>query len=203
MGLPRTQWPRRAAGAPPRDQCAALRLPNFLVKARPARPGHCGGNHPGIASAKVDLRALDQQMGSSVGAIGVRQVMQETGTQMKVGDIQKLEPNIHAGVNYLRLMEDAYFDEPGLVRRRGPSSPLGHTTPGRIASRLCSRKPRKALWIPTGGSRTWSTWRPIGSGRRRSPTSRRSSGTTSPISRSRRPSGNALMLGRPWTGGNR
>ena len=155
MGLPRTQWPRRAAGAPPRDQCAALRLPNFLVKARPARPGHCGGNHPGIASAKVDLRALDHQMGSSVRAIGVMQIMQETGTQMKVGDIQKLEPNIHAGVNYLRLMEDAYFDEPGLVRRRGPSSPLGHTTPGRIASGLCSGKRRKALWIPTGGSRTW------------------------------------------------
>ena len=57
---------------------------------------------------------LDQRMRSPVGAIGVMQVMPETGARMKVGDIRKLEPNIHAGVKYLRQIEDTYFDEPGL-----------------------------------------------------------------------------------------
>jgi membrane-bound lytic murein transglycosylase MltF len=33
---------------------------------------------------------------------------------MKVGDIRQLEPNIHAGVKYLRHVENTYFDEPSL-----------------------------------------------------------------------------------------
>ena len=33
---------------------------------------------------------------------------------MRVGDIQQLEPNIHAGVKYLRHMENVYFAEPDL-----------------------------------------------------------------------------------------
>jgi membrane-bound lytic murein transglycosylase MltF len=57
---------------------------------------------------------LDQKVRSPVGAIGVMQLMPATGAQMKVGDVEKLEPNIHAGVKYLRHVEDAYFGEPGL-----------------------------------------------------------------------------------------
>ena len=33
---------------------------------------------------------------------------------MKVGDIHKLENNIHAGVKYLRLMADRYYTDPGI-----------------------------------------------------------------------------------------
>jgi membrane-bound lytic murein transglycosylase MltF len=56
---------------------------------------------------------LDQAMRSRVGAIGVMQVMPRTGKEMSVGDIRKLEPNIHAGVKYIRFMEDQYYaDEP-------------------------------------------------------------------------------------------
>ncbi|HVP59005.1 MAG TPA: lytic transglycosylase F [Myxococcaceae bacterium] len=57
---------------------------------------------------------LDQQVISPAGAIGIMQIMPATGAQMKVGDIRNLEPNIHAGVKYLRHVEDSYFDEPGL-----------------------------------------------------------------------------------------
>jgi membrane-bound lytic murein transglycosylase MltF len=42
------------------------------------------------------------------------QLLPATGAQMKVGDINKLEPNIHAGVKYLRHVEDTYFNEPSL-----------------------------------------------------------------------------------------
>ncbi len=56
---------------------------------------------------------LDQKVRSKVGAIGVMQVMPATGKELKVGDITKLEPNIHAGVKYVRFMIDQYYaDEP-------------------------------------------------------------------------------------------
>ena len=56
---------------------------------------------------------LDQSVRSPVGAIGVMQVMPPTGKEMNVGDIHKVDPNIHAGVKYMRLMMDQHFkDEP-------------------------------------------------------------------------------------------
>jgi membrane-bound lytic murein transglycosylase MltF len=52
---------------------------------------------------------LDQRVKSRVGAIGVMQVMPATGKELKVGDVTQTEPNIHAGVKYLRFMVDQYF----------------------------------------------------------------------------------------------
>ena len=41
------------------------------------------------------------------------QVMPATGKDMKVGDITQVEPNIHAGVKYMRFMMDQFYkDEP-------------------------------------------------------------------------------------------
>src|SRR4051812_27047710 len=56
---------------------------------------------------------LDQEVKSPVGAIGVMQVMAPTGKELNVGDITEVESNIHAGVKYMRFMEDQYFkDDP-------------------------------------------------------------------------------------------
>jgi membrane-bound lytic murein transglycosylase MltF len=56
---------------------------------------------------------LDHSAKSHVGAIGVMQLMPETGKELKVGDITKLEPNIHAGIKYIRAMVDRnYANEP-------------------------------------------------------------------------------------------
>ena len=56
---------------------------------------------------------LDQSAKSHVGAIGVMQVMPATGKDLDVGDITKVEPNIHAGVKYFRFMMDEFYkDEP-------------------------------------------------------------------------------------------
>lgn len=52
---------------------------------------------------------LNQEARSSVGAIGIMQLMPETGRAMDVGDIHEIEANIHAGVKYIRFMEDRYF----------------------------------------------------------------------------------------------
>ena len=56
---------------------------------------------------------LNQAAKSPVGAIGVMQLMPETGAEMKVGDIHQEEPNIHAGVKYFyTMMQERYGNEP-------------------------------------------------------------------------------------------
>jgi membrane-bound lytic murein transglycosylase MltF len=52
---------------------------------------------------------LDNNVKSHVGAIGVMQVMPETGKELNVGDIRVLEPNIHAGVKFMRAIVDRNF----------------------------------------------------------------------------------------------
>jgi membrane-bound lytic murein transglycosylase MltF len=66
-----------------------------------------------MAAQGYQESTLDQDVKSPVGAIGVMQVMPPTGKELKVGDITQIEPNIHAGVKYMRFMMDQYFkDEP-------------------------------------------------------------------------------------------
>jgi membrane-bound lytic murein transglycosylase MltF len=66
-----------------------------------------------MAAQAYQESGLDHSRRSHVGAIGVMQVMPKTGAEMKVGDIRQLEPNIHAGVKYIRFMMDHYYaDEP-------------------------------------------------------------------------------------------
>ena len=56
---------------------------------------------------------FEQNKRSAVGAIGVMQLMPATGVEMKVGNIRRLEPNIHAGIKYIHfIMERYYADEP-------------------------------------------------------------------------------------------
>jgi len=54
---------------------------------------------------------LDHNARSAVGAIGVMQVMPQTGKDLKVGDIHQIEPNIHAGVKYIRSIVDRYYSK--------------------------------------------------------------------------------------------
>ena len=57
--------------------------------------------------------ALNQQVKSKVGAIGVMQLMPATGKEMNVGDITQEEANIHAGIKYFNATEDRlYAKEP-------------------------------------------------------------------------------------------
>jgi len=66
-----------------------------------------------MAAQGYQESTLDQDVRSPVGAIGVMQIMPPTGKELNVGDISKVEPNIHAGVKYMRFMVDQYYkDEP-------------------------------------------------------------------------------------------
>ncbi len=59
---------------------------------------------------------LDQQARSRVGAIGVMQVMPATGKELNVGDVTQLDPNIHAGVKYMRFMIEKYYENEPMTK---------------------------------------------------------------------------------------
>jgi membrane-bound lytic murein transglycosylase MltF len=77
---------------------------------------------------------LRQEARSPVGAIGVMQVMPETGKSMKTGDITEIEPNIHAGVKFIRAMMNEYYaNEPMDQLNKGLFSFAAYNAgPGRI-----------------------------------------------------------------------
>jgi membrane-bound lytic murein transglycosylase MltF len=77
---------------------------------------------------------LDHAARSSVGAVGIMQVLPSTGKDMKVGDVHQLEPNIHAGVKYIRFMIDTYFaNEPMDALNKGLFAFASYNAgPGRI-----------------------------------------------------------------------
>jgi membrane-bound lytic murein transglycosylase MltF len=64
-----------------------------------------------MAAQGYQESTLDHNARSHVGAIGVMQIMPATGKELNVGDIKQLEPNIHAGVKYMRFMMDTYFKD--------------------------------------------------------------------------------------------
>ncbi len=79
---------------------------------------------------------LNQNAKSPVGAVGVMQLMPATGQEQKVGDIHQLEPNIHAGVKYMRFMIDQYYaNEPMDKLNKGLFAFASYNAgPGRIRS---------------------------------------------------------------------
>jgi membrane-bound lytic murein transglycosylase MltF len=87
-----------------------------------------------MAAQGYQESTLDQNVKSPVGAIGVMQVMPPTGRELKVGDITKVDANIHAGVKYMRFMMDQYFkDEPMDTLNKGLMTFASYNAgPGRI-----------------------------------------------------------------------
>jgi membrane-bound lytic murein transglycosylase MltF len=63
-----------------------------------------------MAAQGFQESGLNQDARSPVGAIGVMQIMPETGRLLKVGDITKVEPNVHAGVKHMRSLMDTHFE---------------------------------------------------------------------------------------------
>ncbi|MNB87957.1 Membrane-bound lytic murein transglycosylase F precursor [compost metagenome] len=59
---------------------------------------------------------LNQAAKSKVGAIGVMQVMPATGKELGVGNIAEVEPNINAGIKYMRWMIDQYYDKEPMTK---------------------------------------------------------------------------------------
>lgn len=68
-------------------------------------------DHLMLAALAYQESKLDQSVRSHVGAVGVMQILPSTAGDKNVSikDIEKVEPNIHAGTKYLRFMADRYF----------------------------------------------------------------------------------------------
>jgi membrane-bound lytic murein transglycosylase MltF len=64
-----------------------------------------------MAAQGYQKSRLDQNAKSSVGAIGVMQLMPATGKEQAVGDITKIEQNVHAGVKYMRFIRNSFFED--------------------------------------------------------------------------------------------
>lgn len=64
-----------------------------------------------LAALAYQESTLDQSVRSAVGAVGVMQILPSTAKDKNVGivNVEKIEPNIHAGTKYLRFMADRYF----------------------------------------------------------------------------------------------
>ena len=68
-------------------------------------------DHLLMAAQGYQESRLDQGAKSHVGAVGVMQLMPATGKEQNVGDISQLEPNIHAGVKYMRFVRNEFFED--------------------------------------------------------------------------------------------
>jgi membrane-bound lytic murein transglycosylase MltF len=73
-----------------------------------------------LAAQGYQESQLNQQAKSHVGAVGIMQLMPDTGAQMKVGDIHVAESNIHAGVKYMDQLMEVYFPTRSSARGTAP-----------------------------------------------------------------------------------
>ncbi len=69
-----------------------------------------------LAAQAYQESGLDQSKRSAAGAVGVMQVLPSTAASHQVGipDIEDMENNIHAGVKYLHVLIEHYFNDPGI-----------------------------------------------------------------------------------------
>lgn len=67
-----------------------------------------------LAALAYQESKIDQSKRSPAGAVGVMQILPSTAKDKNVGipDIEKIEPNIHAGTKYIRFMVNRYFNDP-------------------------------------------------------------------------------------------
>ncbi len=70
-------------------------------------------DHLMLAALAFQESRLDQSVRSHAGAVGVMQILPSTAKDKNVNipDIDKIEPNIHAGTKYLHFMTNRYFGE--------------------------------------------------------------------------------------------
>lgn len=60
-----------------------------------------GFDHLMLMAQGYQESRLDHSVKSPAGAVGIMQILPSTGSAMQVGDIHKLEPNIHAAIKYM------------------------------------------------------------------------------------------------------
>ena len=105
-----------------------------------------------LAAMGYQESQLDQNAKSSVGAIGIMQLMPATGKSLKVGDIRVAENNIHAGAKYMdelmaRYLVGAHFDEANRSLFAFACYNAGPGNIGRMREEARKRKLNPDLWF--------------------------------------------------------
>jgi len=106
--------------------------------------------------------SLDQRTVSGAGAVGLMQVLPETGRELGVGNIHEPDPNVHAGAKYMaQLMDDDFngvqFDD---QNRNLFAFAAYNAGPGKIQS--LRREAQVENLDPNCGSTMSSGWRQRG-----------------------------------------
>ena len=88
-----------------------------------------------LAAQGYQESQLRQEARSSVGAIGIMQIMPETGKDLNVGDISIVEPNIHGGAKYMDLLMTRFFPDANFSEEERPLFAFAsyNAGPGNIA----------------------------------------------------------------------
>jgi membrane-bound lytic murein transglycosylase MltF len=99
-----------------------------------------------LAALGYQESRLRQDVRSSAGAVGIMQVMPNTGAALKVGDITQAEPNIHAGTKYLSQLMTEYFADAKFAESDRPLFAVAsyNAGPGRI-SQMRTEAARRGL----------------------------------------------------------
>ena len=89
-----------------------------------------------VAAQAYQESQFDQSRKSHVGAVGVMQIKPETAADRNVGisGVEQVEPNIHAGIKYLKFIADRYFADSTIDRlNRGLFALAAYNAgPGRV-----------------------------------------------------------------------
>jgi membrane-bound lytic murein transglycosylase MltF len=88
-----------------------------------------------LAAQGYQESRLNQEARSHVGAIGVMQIMPDTGKELGVGSIHEVEPNIHGGAKYMNQLMTRYFPDANFSEGARPLFAFAsyNAGPGRIA----------------------------------------------------------------------
>lgn len=88
-----------------------------------------------LAAQGYQESRLNQEARSHVGAIGVMQIMPETGKGLGVGSIHEVEPNIHGGAKYMDQLMTRHFPDAKFSEEARPLFAFAsyNAGPGRIA----------------------------------------------------------------------
>jgi membrane-bound lytic murein transglycosylase MltF len=99
-----------------------------------------------LAAQGYQESQLNQDARSRVGAIGVMQLMPDTGAEMKVGDIRVTEANIHAGTKYMDQLMTNYFPDAHFTNETRPLFAFAsyNCGPGNV-SRMRTEAARRGL----------------------------------------------------------
>ncbi len=99
-----------------KDPSAEDRLNRELIELFRKYAQRYGFHWLDIAAQAFRESRFDQSKISRAGAVGIMQVRPSTAADPNVGikNIDVLENNIHAGVKYLRFLDDRYFSDPAI-----------------------------------------------------------------------------------------